>query len=303
VYDERDAKDLLNMERNFTQYASARARPTLGQQKTLDLKKARSLREIAWLTSKIVAAILAFTVFVSLLAGFRSYLLRSPKFAIGIKEIQGLRHLSESQVLMKLKEIEEQNRSLFALDLDGLRKSVELLPWVKTAIVRRVWPDRLMIQVTERVPIAFARIDDSTQLVDEDGVLLESKSEGLASFDFPVLTGLESGFETELLARNRKRIDLYLRLIRDLDENHAGLSRDLSEVHLQDAGSVSIVLNDDTVLVHIGADHFQERFRRYIAMSREIKLKYRFLESVDLRFENQIVVNAANEKIASSSGH
>jgi cell division protein FtsQ len=291
------------MERHFTQYASARARPTLGQQKTLDLRKAGSLREITWLTSKILAAILAFIVFVSLLATFRSYLLRSPKFAIGIKEIQGLRHLSESQVLMKLKEIEEQNRSLFALYLDGLRKSVELLPWVKTAIVRRVWPDRLMIQVTERVPIAFARIDDSTQLVDEDGVLLESKSEGLASFDFPVLAGLESGFETELLARNRKRIDLYLRLIRELDENHAGLSRDLSEVHLQDAGSVSIVLNDDTVLVHIGADHFQERFRRYLAMSREIKLKYRFLESVDLRFENQVVVNAANEKVASSSGN
>jgi len=290
------------MERNFTQYASARARTTLGQQKTLDLKKARSLREIAWLSSKIGAAILSLLAVVSLMAGFRSYLLRSPKFAIGIKEIQGLRHLSEGQVLLKLKEFEEQDRSLFALDLDDLRKSVELLPWVRAATVRRVWPDRLMIEVTERVPIAFVRIDNSTQLVDEDGVLLESKSEGLPKFDFPVLMGLESGFETELLARNRKRIELYRRLIRELDDNGAGLSRDLSEVHLQDAGSVSIVLNDDTVLVHMGANHFQERFRRYLAMSREIKQKYRLLESVDLRFENQIVVNAANEKIASSSG-
>jgi len=291
------------MERNFTQYASARARPTLGQQKTLELKKARTLREIAWLTSKIGAAILMLLVVLSLLASFRSYLLRSPKFAIGIKEIQGLRHLSESQLLLKLKEIEEQDRSLFALDLDRLRKSVELLTWVKAATVRRVWPDRLMIQVTERIPIAFVRIDDSTQLVDEDGVLLESKSEGLPNFDFPVLMGLESGFETELLVRNRKRIELYRRLMRELDRNGASLSRDLSEVHLQDAGSVSIVLNDDTVLVHIGADHFQERFRRYLAMSREIKQKYRLLESVDLRFENQVVVNAANERIASSSGN
>jgi len=291
------------MERNFTQYASARARPTLGQQKTFELKKARSLREIASLSGKIGIVLLAFLVLLSILASFRSYLLRSPKFAIGIKEIQGLRHLSESQVLLKLKEIEEQDRSLFALDIDGLRKSVELLPWVKTATVRRIWPDRLMVQVTERVPIAFSRIDDSTQLVDEDGVLLESKSEGIPNFDFPVLMGLESGFETELLARNRKRIELYRRLMRELDENGAGLSRDLSEVHLQDAGSVSIVLNDDTVLVHIGADRFQERFRRYLAMSREIKQKYRLLESVDLRFENQVVVNAANEKIASSSGN
>ena len=291
------------MERNFTHYASARARPTLGQQKTLDLKNAKTLREIAWLTSKICGAILAFLVLVFILATFRSHLLRSPRFAIGITEIQGLRHLSESQVLLKVKEIEEQNRNLFALDLDRLRKSLELLPWVRTAIVRRVWPDRLMIQVTERVPIAFARIDDSTQLVDEECVLLESKSEGVSNFDFPVLMGLESGFESELLTRNRKRLELYRRLMRDLDENGAGLSRDISEVHLQDAGSVSIVLNDDTVLVHIGTDHFQERFRRYLAMSRELKQKYQLLESVDLRFENQVVVNAAHEKIASSSGN
>ena len=136
------------MERHFTQYAAARPRPTLGQQKTLDLKKGRGLREIAWLTSKIGLVMLVFLVLVSLLASLRSYLLRSPKFAIGIKEIHGLRHLSESQVLLKLKETEEKNRSLFALDLDGLRKSVELLPWVRTATVRRIWPDRLMIQVT-----------------------------------------------------------------------------------------------------------------------------------------------------------
>jgi cell division protein FtsQ len=206
----------------------------LGQQKTLDLKKAKTLRQVAWLTCKIGFAFLVSLVVLSLLASFRSYLLRSPKFAVVIKEIQGLRHLSESQVLLKLKESEEQERNLFALDLDRVRKSVELLPWVKTATVRRVWPDRLMIQIAERVPIAFARIEGSTQLVDEDGVLLESKSEGLPRFDFPVLIGLESGFDTELLARNRNRIELYRRLMGELDENGAGLSRDLSEVHLEE---------------------------------------------------------------------
>jgi cell division protein FtsQ len=291
------------MERNFTQYVTARARPVLGQQqKTLDLKTARRLRDIVWLTTKIGAAILVFLAGISLLASFRSYLLRSPKFAIGIKEVQGLRHLSESQVLLKLREIEERDRNLFALDLDGLRHSLELLPWVRTAAVRRVWPDRLMIQITERIPIAFVRIEDSTQLVDEEGVLLESKTEGLPNFDFPVLMGLESGFDAELLARNRKRLELYRQLMKELDENGAGLSRDLSEVHAQDAGSVSVVLNDDTVLVHLGAGQFQQKFRRYLAMSREIKQKYRLLESVDLRFENQVVVSAANEKVASSSG-
>lgn len=289
------------MDRNFPTYASARARPVLGQQRTVELKK-RSPRQIVWLACKVVAGVLASLAALIVVANFRSHLLHAPKFSIGVKEIQGLRHLSENQVLTKLNELEEQNRNLFALDLDALRKSVELLPWVKTATVRRVWPDRLAIEVAERVPIAFVRTEGSTQLVDEDGIFLESKGDGHPGFDFPVLMGLESGFDLELLARNRKRIDLYRRLIRELDVNGAGLSRDLSEVHLQDAGSLSIVLNDDTVLVHLGADRFQEKFRRYLAMSREIKEKYRLLESVDLRFENQVVVNAANERTATSSG-
>src|SRR5262245_22980632 len=291
------------MERNFTTYASTRARPMLGKQKTLDQKKTRSLRQIAWLTCKVSGTILLSWVAIATALSFRSYLLHASKFTIGIKEIHGLRHLSEGQVLLKLKEVEDQNRSLFAIDLDKLRSSVELLPWVRNACVLRLWPDRLVIQITERAPIAFARVDDSTQLVDEDGILLESKGEGLPNFDFPVLMGLESGFDIELLDRNKRRIALYQRLMKELDENGAGLGRDVSEVHLQDAGSVSIVLNDDMVLVHLGADYFQEKFRRYLAMSREIKQRYRTLESVDLRFENQVVVNAANEKIASSSGH
>jgi hypothetical protein len=58
---------------------------------------------------------------------------------------------------------------------------------------------------------------------------------------------------------------------------------------LQDAGSVSIVLNDDTVLVHIGADHFQERFRRYIAIEPRDQTEVPLLESVRSRFENQVV--------------
>ncbi len=268
----------------------------------MEHKKPRTLKERVLLGFRIGAAVLLFVVLLASILFFRSYLLRSPKFDITIKEIHGLRHVSESQILLRLREIEEQDINLIALDLDQLRKSVEVLPWVKMATVRRVLPDRLIIELSERTPIAFARMDRTTLLVDEDAMLLDSKGENLGGFDFPVLIGLEAGFETEVLARNKKRIALYRALMKALDENSAGLSKDVSEIHLQDAGSVSVVLNEDTVLVHLGGDQFQERFRRYLAMSREIKQKYPLLDSVDLRFENQVLINAANERIASSSG-
>ena len=135
------------------------------------------------------------------------------------------------------------------LDLDRLRRSLELIPWVKTVVVRRVLPDKLMIDIEEREPVAFARVAQGTLLIDGEGILLENNPENLSQSDFPVILGMESGYVPEVLRRNRERIALYQQLMRSLNRGGAGLSRDLSEVHLQDPGNVSVILNGDTVLV------------------------------------------------------
>jgi len=156
----------------------------------------------------------------------------------------------------------------------------------------------LVISVKERVPIAFARVERGTLLVDEDGILLENKPETLSTFDFPVVSGLEASFDADALARNKKRIVLYRDLMQSLDENGAGLSKDISEIYLRDMGNVSVIVSEDTVLVHLGAENFQEKFRRYLAMSKELKQKYPLLDSVDLRYSNQVVINTANQKFS-----
>ena len=77
---------------------------------------------------------------------------------------------------------------------------------------------------------------------------------------------------------------MYRRLLDSLDGGGAQLSQDLSEVHLEDLGNVSVILDGDTVLVHLGNNNFQEKFRKYLATSRELKRKYKHLDSVDLRY-------------------
>ena len=42
----------------------------------------------------------------------------------------------------------------FTLDLDAARIAFEGLPWVRQATVRRIWPDRLVVEVEEHVPAA-----------------------------------------------------------------------------------------------------------------------------------------------------
>lgn len=284
-------------ERNLSGYISSKPSPILGKQRAREGSRAKGFKEILVRGLKISLMLSGVLLMVLTVYLTRDALVHSHHFDIAIKEIRGLHYVPESLVLMKMREFEELHKNLFALDISQLRKSIELLPWVKEAIVQRTFPDKLIIHVKERLPIAFVRTEQGTSLVDEDGILLENNPNTFSAFDFPVLSGLEPGLDQESLNRNKTRISLYRSLIQSLDENGAGLSRDLSEIHLHDIGNISVIASEDTVMVHLGTENLQEKFRRYVAMSRELKQKYPHLDSVDLRYQNQVVINTAGGKI------
>jgi cell division protein FtsQ len=289
------------LERGLTAYISERSPARLGNQRAIDSKRRLSLKQSFIWGFRIFVLILFCLSLGSVAYLSCDFLFHSPKFDLAIKEIRGLRNVPESQILMKIRSLEDQNKNLISLDLDEIRRSLELIPWIRTAVVRRVLPDKLIIEVTERVPVAFARVDHATFLVDDEGVLLESDSESPHEFDFPVITGLEAGREPEALARNKKRVSLFQELIQALDGNGAGLSKDLSEVHLQDPGSLAVLLNDDSVLVILGTDQLEKKFRRYLGMSSQIKQKCPQVDTVDLRFQDQVIIKQSDQSVRSPS--
>jgi len=107
--------------------------------------------------------------------------------------------------------------------------------------------------------------------------------------------------EPEALTRNKKRVALFQELLQALDGNGAGLSKDLSEVHLQDPGSLTVLLNDDSVLVNLGTDQFEKRFRRYLGMSGQIKQKWPQVDTVDLRFQDQVIIKQSDQSVSTPS--
>ena len=270
----------------------------LARQRASGKTKGRTVREVLRWSLKLSFGLLLTSTLSFGLYWVRDRLYHSPRFDIAITEINGLQQISQNQVLLKISELARPDRNLVSFDLDRLRRDLELIPWVKTVVVRRVLPDKLIVDIEEREPVAFARVGQVTLLIDEEGTLLENNPEKLSRADFPVILGMESGYAPEVLRRNRERITVYLQLIHSLDRGGAGLSRDLSEVHLQDPGNVSVILDGDTVLVYLGETGFQKKFRRYLAASRELKKKYRNLDSVDLRYRDQVVVRTLDPKLA-----
>jgi cell division protein FtsQ len=242
----------------------------------------RLLRGIA----KSVAVVLPAICALALVARYAFY---SSRFALADTDavvVAGNRYVSQLDVASAAGAGAEPN--LFHLSLDGVRRQVELIPWVETASVRRIFPNRLLVDVTERRPVAYVNLAGRLKLVDSQGVLLEKPAE--ASFDFPVLTGIDAAMTT---ADRKARLALFQQFAQELKAQDRGAGWLVSEVDLSDDRDLKALLvqGHNTVSVHFGNQDFGERFRTFITLLPEVEKTAPSIDSVDLRYRGQVIVN------------
>ena len=80
--------------------------------------------------------------------------------------------------------------SLLFLDVADARAKLEAIPWIAEATVRKLYPDRLQITVTEREPFALWQQQGKVKVIAADGTMLSEKVEPrLSSLSFVVGNG------------------------------------------------------------------------------------------------------------------
>ena len=184
------------------------------------------------------------------------------------------------------------SRNIFLIPLAERRHQLEQIPWVGAATVMRLWPNRLRVDIQERVPVAYVQLDTEIKLVDPNGVILDNPSQ--SRFSFPVILG----FSNVDAANRAARMRTYTTLLHDLDAAGSNYSRDLNEVDLSDPEDIKITVTDPEgeVLIHLGSSGFRERYQIFVAHVREWRQQFQKLDSVDLRYERQVIVNPDNRK-------
>jgi cell division protein FtsQ len=203
-------------------------------------------------------------------------------------EIAGLGNVTRPQVMEVMGE--DIGRNIFFVPLDQRQKQLEQIPWVETASVMRFVPNRIKIEIHERTPVAFVRLGSKILLTDATGTLMDLPTGSKKKFSFPVILGMNAG---EPQSTRAPRMKIYNQLLQELDSEGAHYSQDLSEVDLSDSDDVKVLANDagGEVLVHLGASDFFSRFKVYKSHAQEWRQQFARLDSVDLRYEHQIVVN------------
>src|SRR5712692_316281 len=179
-------------------------------------------------------------------------------------------------------------RNIFFVPLTQRKKQLEQIPWVESASVMRFFPNRLKVEIHERTPVAFARVGSRILLTDAAGTLMELP--GKKKFSFPVILGMNPG---EPLSTRAARMRIYKEVISQLDSSGAHYSQELSEIDLSDPDDVKVLANnpDGEVLVHLGSSNYLDRYKVYVGHVREWRQQFDKVESVDLRYDRQIIVN------------
>jgi cell division protein FtsQ len=206
-------------------------------------------------------------------------------------EVTGMQNVTKSQIMEVMGA--DIGRNIFFIPLAQQKAQLEQIPWVETASVMRFVPNRLKVEIHERTPVAFSRVGPRMFLIDAGGTLMELSPKH--KYSFPVILGMNPG---EPLSTRAPRMKAYAELVRDLDSGGARYSQDLSEVDLSDLEDVKVRVNDPAgdVLVHLGSSEYLRRFKIYVSHAQGWRQQFQKLESVNLRYDNQVIVNPDMEK-------
>lgn len=89
-------------------------------------------------------------------------------FSLKSIEVTGRNHTDPDTIRDVLSDW--RDTSIFTADLAAIRNQLLSLGWVKDAVVSRHLPDRLVVSLFERQPVALLQTPDGHQLIDADGM-------------------------------------------------------------------------------------------------------------------------------------
>ncbi|MGA3240378.1 MAG: FtsQ-type POTRA domain-containing protein [Bryobacteraceae bacterium] len=245
-------------------------------------KAANGIRWRLWFT--IAGVVLAAASTALAAARVRTHVLASAVYNFSRENkdalrIQGLVYASRSKVARVF--AADYDHSIFSISLDQRRRRLLAIDWIEDASVARIWPDRLIVRLRERKPVAFVFFRSGVLLIDRHGVLLDQPSQ--AQFTFPVLGGVRED-ETE-----DQRAE-HVRAMLAVQEDLGYLAKDVSEIDAADPDTIRIVAKVDNRALELtlGDSNFAQRYQNFLNHYPEIEKHSPQVKSFDLRLDDRI---------------
>lgn len=181
-------------------------------------------------------------------------------FDIKIVDVRGANQISKAEI-EKIARSRTDKSGVWHADIEVIKTDIEKNILVKSAVVSRILPDGLRVNINERVPRAVVKTGGSEVWADEDAVILgaANKEEERPPF---VLKGWNEERTEKALKENRERVKIYLKM---LDEwQNFELAKRVGTVDLTDLQEPQAFVQDSghSVMISLGRDNYAKRLQK-----------------------------------------
>ena len=221
-----------------------------------------------------IAAIVFTLALVALVAAGLGWAARRPQFQFADVRLEG--DLQRNSVTtVRANAMPHLAGNFFTMDLARTRAAFEQVPWVRHAVVRRVWPNRLVVTLEEHQPVALWSGDEnSDKMVNSHGEVFEANVGDVEDDSLPEFSGPD-GSSPQVLA-------MYQRLAPVFQQ----LGIEMTSLAMSGRGSWKVEL-ENGASVELGRgtpDEVIERTTRFVRTVPQVLRKFHApLESADLR--------------------
>jgi len=202
------------------------------------------------------------------------WVVRLPVFAIRAIRVDG-EVTRNSATTIRANAAPKLKGSFFTINLAQTRAAFESVPWVRRAVVHRVWPNRLSVRLEEHRAAALWHADDGNdRLVNTQGEVFEANLGDVEDDALPTFSGPD-GSSAQVLAMYQRLQPVFARL-------DAGIEA----LSLSGRGSWRAEL-DSGAEIELGRgsdDEVLARCERFVRTLTQVTARYqRPLQSADLR--------------------
>jgi cell division protein FtsQ len=186
------------------------------------------------------------------------HLLEDPFFRMREIEVKGCRRIAQETILA-LTQVKGMP-NLFSINLKEVAKSLESHPWIDHVGVRKVFPNKILVQIEERKPIAILQLEE-LYYIDTQGIIFSPVGDR-DEHDYPLLTGLTRQFLERDPAKAKSLMMKGLELLRIAEKEKGFFLQEISEIQMEKNFGIKCFTRTEGVEVEMGWDQFEEKFKR-----------------------------------------
>ena len=255
-------------------------------------KKPLEWRKILHRTLRV--GVTLFSAVLLLVGGFFvvQLLLASDLFRVDQVAVEGNSRLKKQQVVA-LSDI-EMGVNTFNLDLGLIGRKIEENPWIDNAQVQRIFPRQVMIHIEERQPVAIVNLGYLYYL-DKQGEIFKVL-DAADNLDYPVVTGFDYAKAQAHNGEYAQQLRKVVALLSDLNQRKLLSLDQISEVHFEAGGSLSLYTLKGGVRIKLGTADYGRKLDRLERIYAQLQPKLPLLDYIDLNVEEKVIVRIERPK-------